>query len=408
MIEGGDAPRVVVIGGGAAGTAAACAAQRAGAQVTLIVGRPGATSLTSGALDGEGTAFTFRDPASDFAEALGIWELAPGEPCRVATVGGILRPSLGRDIGVLDVGRIEAGVVAVVGANRYGWDAQALARAWSADPWAVDRGMTFEPVDVGALHPTESPSMPDVDLALLHDGAERATWLADQLKRAPALTRVKGVLLGPWLGIRRALARELSSALGKPVGEPLSPPGGVAGRRFEVARDALMDRLGIPRVEGDVEALRPDGAAIQIALAQGSTQVAQRIVLATGGLVGGGVTWVGLPADGESITNVSGFVGLAGMPAAIGTGSSPLLLSGSPEGALFEPFAWTGGAARAGMERVGVWTAADGNARTPDGQIIPWLFCAGDVIAGAPRTMLHAIVSGLSAGRAAARVPVQR
>jgi FAD binding domain len=404
----GDAPRVVVIGGGAAGTAAACAAHRAGAEVTLIVGRPGATSLTSGALDSEGTAFTFRDPASDFAEALGIWELAAGEPCRVATVAGILRPAHGRDIGVLDLGRIEAGVVAVVRAERAGWDAGALARAWSADPWAVDRGVTFEPVDVGVLHPSESASMPDVDLALRHDAAERATWLADQLAAAPALVRAKGILLGPWLGIRRALARELSSALGKPVGEPLSLPGGVAGRRFEVARDALLSRLGIPRVDGDVEALRPDGAAIQIALAQGATHVAQRVVLATGGLVGGGIAWVGPPADGDETTNVSGFVGLAGVPAAIGLGSSPLVISGSPEGALFEPFAWTGGAAWAGMERVGVWTAPDGSARAPDGQIVPWLFCAGDAVAGAPRTMLHAIVSGLSAGRAAARALAQR
>ena len=96
------------------------------------------------------------------------------------------------------------------------------------------------------------------------------------------------------------------------------------------------------------------------------------------------------------------------MPAALGTGSSPLLLSGSPQGALFEPFAWNGGAGWTGMERVGVWTAPDGSARARDGQIIPWLFCAGDVIAGAPRTMLHAIVSGLSAGRAAARALVQR
>ena len=44
--------RVVVIGGGASGTAAAFAARQAGAAVVAVVGRPGASSLGSGALDG--------------------------------------------------------------------------------------------------------------------------------------------------------------------------------------------------------------------------------------------------------------------------------------------------------------------------------------------------------------------
>ena len=43
--------RVAVVGGGIAGLSAAWAARRAGADVTVLFDRPGASSLYSGALD---------------------------------------------------------------------------------------------------------------------------------------------------------------------------------------------------------------------------------------------------------------------------------------------------------------------------------------------------------------------
>ena len=71
--------RVVVIGAGASGTAAAYAASKLGARVTLITGRPGATSLSSGALDGdwEGAG----DEAQAFIDAIGIWAWRPVRAC---------------------------------------------------------------------------------------------------------------------------------------------------------------------------------------------------------------------------------------------------------------------------------------------------------------------------------------
>ena len=114
--------RVVVIGAGASGTAAAYAASRLGARVTVIMGRPGATSLSSGALDGDLEAA--GDEAHAFIDAIGIWEIGD---CHVATRAGLLRPARGRDLSVLDLQRIEPGVVAVVDVMRRGWDARALA-----------------------------------------------------------------------------------------------------------------------------------------------------------------------------------------------------------------------------------------------------------------------------------------
>src|SRR5690606_18431968 len=47
----GMSRRVVVVGSGIAGLSAAFAARKAKATVTMVLGRPGATTLTSGALD---------------------------------------------------------------------------------------------------------------------------------------------------------------------------------------------------------------------------------------------------------------------------------------------------------------------------------------------------------------------
>ncbi len=81
--------RVVVLGSGAAGTAAAIAARAAGADVVLVRGRTGATSLTSGAVDGD-----LDEGGRTAAAAL---ELHVLEPCTLATSAGTLRAAAGRD-----------------------------------------------------------------------------------------------------------------------------------------------------------------------------------------------------------------------------------------------------------------------------------------------------------------------
>jgi hypothetical protein len=402
--------RVFVIGAGASGTAAAFAAKGAGADVTVVVGRTGATSLTSGALDGEPGDLASSQPLSELARAIGIWELwgglDVGPGFRVATSAGILRPTLGRDINVLDLGEVGPGVVAVASAPRRGWDPVALAKGWTNEPWARSRGVRFEPVELDVLRVAGERTLPDPDLARRHDDPERAGWLLDRLKASAAVRRATGVLFGPWLGIRRPLARELARSLGKPVGELLSVPGGPAGIRFERARDDLLVRHRIARIEGEVRRVERVGETIELDCHDGSSHRAEIVVLATGGLVGGGIGWSGGDARlwfEQAAPACAGFVGPARTPAALAVGRAPPQMSGSPQGPLFEAHAWSGGLAPAGMETVGLWTASDGRARGVDGAAIPWLFCAGDAVAGAPRTMLHAIRSGLAAGLAAAR-----
>jgi glycerol-3-phosphate dehydrogenase subunit B len=400
-------PRVVVVGAGAAGTAAAFAAKDAGADVVVAVGRPGATSLASGALDGDERDLAVRADLGAFLRALGIWEMCERESYRVATTAGVVRDALGRDVNVLDLGRVRPGVVAVVRADRAGWDAELIARAWSREAWAIAHGLSFLPVDVDPLRTNDERTMPDADLAARHDDAERAAWLAARLGECREVQKATGVVLGPWLGIRRPVALELANSLKKPVGESLSLPGGVAGLRFEWARDEVIARHAIARVDDEVSAVEPGSgsAPLVVHFSHGLVRDADAVVLATGGLVGGGVGWAGLAESREAERapwNESGFCAMIRLPVGVALDDTPLGMSGSPQGALFETYAWTGGTAAAKLERVGIWTTSDGRARARDGAPMPSVFCAGDTIAGAPRSMLHAVRSGLAAGERAA------
>ncbi|HEY3592700.1 MAG TPA: FAD-binding protein [Polyangiaceae bacterium] len=398
--------RVVVVGGGASGTAAAFAAREAGADVAVALGRPGATSLSSGAIDGDAADREARPEIGAFAAALGIWELAEGEPCRVLTVAGIARTALGRDASLLDASAVSAGVVAVARAPRAGWDADLLARAWTHEPWAAAKGIRFEPADVDVLGADDERAIPDVDLAERHDDPQRAAWLVDRLKHAGDVQRAAAIVLGPWLGLRRPLGRELCAALGKPVGEPLSLPGGPAGLRFERARDDLFARRHIATIDDELTSIEIAEQRVLLRFSSGAEREAETVVLAVGGVSSGAMGWRGLAGRGwlgDAAPLGTGFSLSFAAPAALALNDAPLGLSGSPEGALFDAYAWGGGVATANLERVGIWTTPDGRARTAAGEAIASIFCAGDAVSGAPRTMLQAVRSGLAAGRAAAR-----
>jgi glycerol-3-phosphate dehydrogenase subunit B len=388
--------RIVVIGGGASGAAAAFAARQAGANVTVVMGRPGATSLGSGALDGPPLASL--GPAGSavraFADAIALWDVAP-DGCQLATRSGLIRAARGRDASLLDVGALKNGVVAVVDPSRPGWDAAWLARAWSAEPWARAHGLRFEAVAVDVLRHAHEAAAPDADLALLHDEPGRVAWLIERLKHAPALAGKCAALVGPWLGAKPGLAARIGGQIGKPVGEPLSSPGGAAGLRFETARDALFARLDVARVAGVAKSLTAGAetpSAVQVVLESGETIDAEAAVLAVGGVVGGGIRFA----------PHAPFILSLASPAVLAAHGTPLVTSGSPHGAPFESFAWSGGSAPSGLEKVGIWVDAEGRLQRTDGPHRAPLFAAGDAVADSPRTILAALCSGVVAGRRAA------
>jgi hypothetical protein len=329
---------------------------------------------------------------SAFVTALGLWQL---EPSRLATRAGLLRPALGCDRALLNLEKVEGGLVGVVDVPRRGWDGVALARAWTSDPWAMRRGLRFEAIAVEALLRSDEELLPLADLAARHDEPERVAWLADCLRGAP-LAAASAVVMGPWLGLRTGVASDLSRAVGKPIGEPLSLPGEVSGLRFDRARDALFAELGVERIADWADLVAVEGTAARVALESTDIFTCDAVVLASGGLTGGGITW---SSDGSSV----GFLTSPRHRGSLAIHGRALHASGSPGGDLFEKYGWHGGAGAAGIERIGVWVDDRGAVRRTDGSIVPRLHAAGDLAADRPRTMLEAIRSGLVAGAAAAR-----
>jgi anaerobic glycerol-3-phosphate dehydrogenase len=397
---------VFVIGAGVAGTAAAWAAARAGAKVSVFSDRAGASALYSGALDLEpwhvsGQAEE-RALAEDrlladaevraFADALGVFRLGRS---LLATREGVVRPALGADSALLDLGPLAGRRVGVFDVERDDWDAALLARGFGASRFAERTGTTFVPVVIKMLRAGHERRISAYDLAALHDGEARLAALAEALHAARA--GVDAFLSGPWLGLEPATARALAASVGVPVGETTSKLGGVAGARFERARDRLFGALGIAFSTGRVATVAARGERCVVGMGGAEAPGGERelecdgVVLATGGVAAGGIVFTWDPERGRR-----GFeLGLAA-PVELELDGERLTGFGSLYGVTLE------GSGLDVLDRVGIAARAGGNlvAIGTDGAR---LAAAGDCLAGRPRTALRAVLDGLSAGGAVAR-----
>ncbi len=270
--------KVLVVGAGFAGVAAAFAARRAGASVTLVERGAGASSLYAGVVDGR---LTEEAPLLELARALG---LRLSSHTVVATREGIVRTAAGADGALLDLGPLAGKRIGLVDVVRDDWDGPLLARSFSASPWARATGTAFELVPLELLEKSHQRRVSSYDFATSFERAERPAWLAELLK---AHAGPDAWLFGPWLGVRRELARELSLQLGVPVGEVTSPPGGVAGARFELRSLALLRSLDVQLVTAAVARVRTKPDEITLELADGAELAGAALVFAGGGFVSG-------------------------------------------------------------------------------------------------------------------------
>jgi glycine/D-amino acid oxidase-like deaminating enzyme len=417
---------VVVVGAGVAGTAAAIAAARLGARVTVVDGGPGASSLATGALDfAWGPAARecklASDPAPrpadlspssrDVFDALGIYVL-PSRPARVVTTAGVVRETRGHDAALLDAASIDVARttgrrIGVVRCSRPGWDADALAAAWGGAWVAIDARM---------LKYADERGIPDADFAARHDDEGRLAWLAERLREALSSRSdgggLAGVVLPPSLGVDRPRSEALSERVGVPCGEPVAMPGGPAGLRFERARDRAFATAGITRARGRVLRAEAGGGVWRVTTEDGTVLEAHGVVLATGGLLGGGIEYTpseAAPAAALPSSARAPFRASVDAPLTLGAHGRALEVPGSLFGLEPErlasafadgaagpggPFAWG-----ATLERAGVLVGDDGAClNAPRG-----LFAAGELIADGPRTWLHALTSGALAGAYASR-----
>jgi anaerobic glycerol-3-phosphate dehydrogenase len=403
-------PALVIVGAGMAGTAAAYAAVSAGAAVTLVHDRAGATALTSGALDLEpwDAPLSFehakheRDAARDaeltaFLAALGGYRRGAAEPkstCVIATASGVVRTAFGADQALLDLSPLAGKRVAVADVERDDWDAPLLAKTLAVSAWAERTGTSFVPVALRLLRSGHERRIAPYDFAALHDDEARRRSLAEAIKAAPGAA--DAWLFGPWLGLEPSTVTALRAVVPLPLGETLSPLGGAAGARFEAARDRLLQAHGVAVRRARVTRVEARGPRFALALeaddgAEERALEAAAVVLATGGVGAGGITFT-WSRPGV----VSGFELPIAAPVALALDGETLGGGGS----LYGPSLETVGLGA--LERVGI--ACDRLGR-PVGTNSPQsgLFVAGDAVAGRSRTMLEAALTGLAAGNVAVR-----
>jgi glycerol-3-phosphate dehydrogenase subunit B len=399
-------PPIVVVGGGVAGTAAAFAAKER-REVVLVSASLGATALSSGALDREpwdrveramrlvGTTPSCTPlgrEARAFVDALGLYRVPDEGPLpRLATLAGVVRSARGHDEALLDLTSVAGHTILLPRLERPGWDADALARALAAEaPGELE--LRFEAVDATLLRFDDERRVNDAELATRHDDPARASWMAEELARIGQKRAAKvAFLVGPWLGASAPRSHAIATASGFTVGEALSGPPGPAGMRFEAARDALAAARGIELVRDRVRAITRSGSRLVVELASRRIE-ASRVVLAVGGLVGGGIT-LDPPDHGAGVEGPKRVHPSYRLSLDVELSEPLAPVTGSLSGPVLDEVAWPRADRDGTLERIGL--------RAPDDAAGLGLFAAGDVVADRPRTMLWAIESGLRAGRRA-------
>jgi hypothetical protein len=175
--------------------------------------------------------------------------------------------------------------------------------------------------------------------------------------------------------------------VGVPVGEVTSPPGGVAGARFETRRDALLAALEVDVVVARARGVRTAPTSVTLLLEGGAPLTADTLVLAAGGFVSGAVRLSGALSGAEP----AGFeLGLSGLP--------PIQARGEPVRPVSSLFGVDLAArGRQLLERVGLAVSKEGAVRGK-----ARVFAAGDLLGPEPPSVGHALMSGLQAGAAAA------
>jgi glycine/D-amino acid oxidase-like deaminating enzyme len=354
---------VLVIGMGAAGVAAARAAHEHGARVAVVSAGHGATALTSGLVWGHA-----RDPLSHW----GPPALRVGG--RYATVSGwITADARGALASLLDLSALAPGMLAVIDLPTHpSWSARSIAQTLGARVVTArfDSEETF------------------LATAARLDTEGIAEGLAVAL-RADCAGCV-GVLFPPVLGLRRDdVAQRFAHILGVPVGETAGGVGDPPGVRLERAiRRWLPEEVLVRRAHATVKL----GARPSVALSDGVSVRTRTVVLATGGLSGGGLVFDATLREAT-----------AGAPVWTRTHVPIPKATGAARGA--DPVRWFGDGgdrAEAAGVRVGDrCLVLDGDGESP---LAPWLFAAGDVTVNREGDGLaDALAAGCRAGMEAAR-----
>lgn len=374
---------IAVVGAGMAGSAAAWALAEARSEVVLISTGPGATGQSSGAMDWTPqsepmllTSDAVDAPPGELPERLRSFlselfrvgfgvEQAPGVAADVrsplvATSAGMIRQAASCDPHLLNLAALPRPVAEVLVADpgRTDFPAKLLARALTS---AASGRFRFSPLPLSGLFSREELALPLARFSHLLD-AERLGRIVEAATRSLPADSQRAVLLGPWLG-----RLDVTELRGQRValGETTSPPEGPAGERLLQALHRLVASRGVTLRHAYVERLVPGEDGIRL---EPFGLTVGKVVLATGGLVGGGMEWGSLAGQGWTCPLLPDFAQQVGSLGGTDT---------TKEGSRFlRPGFGPGLAPESVSERI---------------------VAAGDTTEGAPLTLLGAAAGGLRA-----------
>ncbi len=375
---------VIVIGDGAAGVAAARSATAAGARVAMVSEGAGATGLTAGWIAAGATGID-RDALAWLTEV----SLRPLGAYAFATIAGAVASAVSGLESLLDLSDLPDGTLGVVDLI--------AGTAWSATLVADSVG-PMASRDVRVVTPGAGAPRAGSTLEVAHalDTLGMVDALAASLRESAR--GCAALLFPPVLGFARddvatRLAASLGCVLGESGGTALDPTASRLARAISRGAPA-----SVARVRGRAAVAR---SGERLAAHVGDdTLLARAIVLATGGLVAGGLVF-----DADLVEPCAGtpvWHDGAGPNARLVTRSAERGLDPWP---LFAPDA----DGRAAVMRTGVRLGADLQVVATDGAraFAPGLFAAGDLLAGGGAmyggSLAEALTSGHRAGIAAAR-----
>ncbi|GEM_PF-2667939 len=303
--------RLLVVGAGISGLAACAVARERGLNPILINSGTGASALTSGAVGynesrassekGESIASALDGKwARNFLETLGLYR---GGASWVATYEGIVRPAQMVGELVLSLDEHKGKTIGVIDIGRGDFCAERLASAYRQEEWSRRSRTQFTPLKLSSVWSPVEASYPLAHFCRLLDEKERFyRFQRELLSIKDQFPELGAFLLGPWLGVE---TKKPSEQVSLPFGEVLSPPEGPFGRRFLRARAHWLDKQNVQMHDEHVIALAFEEGGVRVESRTPEGEPVYRwvegLVVATGGLLGGGVglkgSFRGAPAD---------------------------------------------------------------------------------------------------------------
>jgi glycerol-3-phosphate dehydrogenase subunit B len=429
---------VLVIGGGYAGFAAAWSANAAGASTAILESGGGASLLSLGALDWydwhDADATGSASLLADERAVRSLLTVFPGfEHAKtsealalLATVSGETRPTRVAHRALLNLRALPIGSrVAIPSAP--GIYAEPLARALNESTIAREQQLLFSVIRSTLCKHRDEHDVSMLELAKRHDDPARQAFLLRELA-AIAQSGHHACLLPPLLGTLPDTCPRLQAEAPLMIGELYGFTPSPMSLRYAAALGTALSNLAIPRIRAKVTALGFLGNRIVAETDSGARWSARAIVLATGGILGGGLRYTPAAAgDGREFpfqASAEFSLGLDGTVASAlelrrrvhhardfgpseTTRVEPSSLHGSDPEQLFDL------SGRGPMLQIGVHCDQNGRAYLHD-ETVPEtagrVWVCGDAALGLPQSFSEsafgALASGLRAGASAAAFSV--